>query len=79
MKPIQTSTTNGILKGAGDVMDLPVTNITYADGVHAVESCWELSPEEIEEVTKTGKLYFLCLGKTHPPILPKVKPEIEEA
>jgi hypothetical protein len=79
MNPIRTSTTNCILKGTGDVQDLPVTRLTYPDGIIAVESCWELSKEEIEKINKTGKLYFLCLGATHPPICPKVEPEIEEA
>lgn len=79
MKPIITNTTNCILKGTSeDVQDLPVTRLEYRDGTHAVESCWELSKEEISQVVKTGKLYFLCLGNTHPPILPKVEPEIKE-
>jgi hypothetical protein len=75
MKPIRTNTTNCILKGNNDnVDDLPVTRVQYGDGTPAVESCWELSKEEIDQVSKTGKLYFLCLGTTHPPILPKVEP-----
>lgn len=79
MKPIRTNTTNCILKGNSDnVDDLPVTRFKYADDTPAVESCWQLSKEEIKQVVKTGKLYFLCLGNTHPPILPKVHPEFKE-
>lgn len=70
MKAVKTATTNGVLKGNSDnVFDLPVTNLTYSDGVPAVESCWELSPEEIEEVKRTGRIYFICFGRTHPPIM----------
>lgn len=79
MKAIKTSTTNGVLKGYGDnVFDLPVTNLTYSDGVHAVESCWELSAEEIEEVKRTGRIYFTCLGRTHPPIMLDTHSAVEE-
>lgn len=70
MKPIRTDTTNCILKGNSDnVDDLPVARFEFEDGVQAVESCWELSKEEIEQIVKTGKVYFLALGVTHPPIL----------
>ena len=79
MKPIRTNTTNCILKGNSDnVDDLPVTRFEYADGIAAVESCWQLSKGEIEQVVRTGNLYFLCLSNTHPPILPKVYPEFKE-
>lgn len=70
MKPVKTETTNLILKGPDDsnVIDLPATRIVYGDGQVGIESCWELSPEELEEVKRTGKIYFICIGATHPPI-----------
>lgn len=70
MKPILTDTSNLVLKGpkGSDVMDLPVTLITYGDGQKGVESCWQLSPEELEEVKRTGNIYFICMAPTHPPI-----------
>lgn len=75
MKPIATETTNLILKGNDDgVADLPVTCIEFEGGIVGVESCWQLSPEEIEEVVRTGKVYFLCLDHTHPPISINVVP-----
>lgn len=33
-----------------------------------VVSCWELTPEELAEVQRTGRVYFQCFGRTHPPI-----------
>ena len=79
MKPIRTNTTNCILKGTSeDVQDLPVTRLQYPGGVSAVESCWELSKEEIEEISRTGRLYFICLGNTHPPIMLSSEPSVKE-
>ena len=74
MKPIRTSTTNCILVGqTEDVLALPVTrfelsNGITAKGISAVQSCWQLSREELKEVNETGKIYFSTYGNTHPPI-----------
>jgi hypothetical protein len=80
MKPIETSSTNSILKAPQDsenVIDLPITRLQYMDGTHAVESCWEMSEEELEIVKKTGRVYFACFGQTHPPILLSAKSQLE--
>lgn len=78
MKPIKTSTTNCILKGTSpDVLDLPVTRFNIGD-TPAVESCWELSKEELERIMTTGKVYFSIYGNTHPPICLSVDPIVEE-
>lgn len=72
MKPVKTKNTNSILKapeGNDDVIDLPITRLNYTDGQNAVESCWELSDEELKKVLETKKIYFVCMGVTHPPIL----------
>ena len=75
MKPIETSTTNCILKGPSpDVMDLPVTRINFEDGISVVESCWQLSEEELKEIIQSGKIYFSVWGTTHPPICLRVEP-----
>lgn len=79
MKPIETSTTNCILKGTSpDVVDLPVTRFELSNGVPAVQSCWELSEEELKEVVKNGRVYFAIYGTTHPPICMSTQPIIEE-
>lgn len=72
MKPVKTESTNSILKapeGSDNVIDLPITRLKFNDGLNAVESCWELSKEELEKVKENGKIYFVCMGVTHPPIL----------
>lgn len=79
MTPIKTKNTNGILKGTSkDVVDLPITRFRYADGTPAVESCWKLSKEELEEINKTGVIFLKCFGHTHAPILLSTKSAIEE-
>ncbi|WP_143314211.1 hypothetical protein [Clostridium sp. HBUAS56017] len=80
MKPVKTENTNSILKapkGSNDVIDLPITRLNYGDGSKAVESCWQLSEKELELVMKTGKIYFVCMGVTHPPILLSTKSQLE--
>lgn len=80
MKPIKNKNTNSILRapeGSKNVIDLPITRIKYEDGSHAVESCWELSKEELEKVKETGKVYFVCMGDTHPPILLSAESQLE--
>jgi hypothetical protein len=51
------------------VRPLPIYR-QYPDGVNdqCVVSCWELSPEEIAEIVRTGKVYFQAFGSTHPPV-----------
>lgn len=69
MKPVQTETCNSIytLKGCND---LPVTRYTNStNGEEGVESCWELSPDEIKQVQETGKVYLYIQGSAVPPIL----------
>lgn len=33
-----------------------------------VVSCFQLSPQELAEVNRTGRLYLQVLGHTHPPV-----------
>lgn len=39
----------------------------FKDGKNTI-SCWRLTDEEIAEVSKTGVIWFLASGNTHPPI-----------
>lgn len=80
MKPIKTENSNSILRapeGSENVDDLPITRLEFTDGTRAVESCWELSEEELEIIKKTGRVYFLAIGVTHPPILLSAKSQVE--
>lgn len=47
----------------------------YSDGTktRVVISCWELSPEDMEEVKRTGKIYMSVAGQAVPPIALMVK------
>ena len=73
MKPVKTERTNCILTSNDDnIDDLPITRIKFGDGIQGMESCWELSEEEKKKVLQTGKIYFLCTGNIHPPVLLKV-------
>lgn len=80
MKPVKTKNTNSILKAPKDsenVIDLPITRLKYNDGQNAVESCWELSEDELQKIIETKKIYFVCMGVTHPPILLSTESQIE--
>lgn len=69
MKPIKTETTNAIytLEGCND---LPVTKYTNEANLETgVESCWELTPEEIKKVQETGKIFLYIQGERIPPVL----------
>ncbi|MGL5153108.1 MAG: hypothetical protein ACRC7N_21315 [Clostridium sp.] len=80
MKPVNTETTNSILKGpeGSGVIDLPITRLQGSNGEAVVESCWELSEKELEEVVRSRRVYFMCLGATHPPILISTSSGVEE-
>ena len=69
MKPIETETTNAVytLEGCND---LPVTKYNnISNGEPGVESCWELTPEEIDRVQATGRIYLYIQGNIVPPVL----------
>ena len=53
---------------AGTVYALHVHRYQDLDGQRQVLSKWELTPEELEEVKRTGVIWFNCWGPTHPPI-----------
>jgi hypothetical protein len=58
-----------LLGGRPDVYDLPICRFQYSDGQEAIESCWQMTFKERLRALFTGKIYFQCWGKTHPPIL----------
>ena len=54
---------------AATVYDLHVMRYRDLDGRQNVLSKWKLSPEELEEVNRTGGvIWFNCWGGSHPPI-----------
>jgi len=39
----------------------------FSDGESTV-SCWRLSKDEMAEIARTGVVWFMAVGQTHPPI-----------
>lgn len=66
MQIIKLDTANAVFKGEG-YLDVPATRYTYEDGDPGIEICLELSPEELAEINKTGRLYLYKLGNTLQP------------
>jgi hypothetical protein len=77
MKPVKTKLTNTIFKRP-DCFDLPGTKYKYDDGTPAIETCWELSDEELEKVIKTKKIYVQQEGETLPPMALSVNSVLED-
>jgi hypothetical protein len=53
---------------AGTVYGLPVHRYRDLDNNPQVLSKWQLTPEELEEVRRTGVVWFSCWGNTHAPM-----------
>jgi len=32
-------------------------------------SCWEVTPEEMQEIQRTGEVWLTVVGASHPPVL----------
>lgn len=48
---------------------LQVLRAQYGDGTPVVFSCWKLTPEELAEVNRTGRVWLAIYGETMPPAL----------
>ena len=69
MKPIKTETCNAVYTLEG-CQDLPVTQyVNESTNEEGVESCWELTPDEIKQIQETGKIYLYIQGNVVPPVL----------
>lgn len=69
MKPIEFEGVNVVYgKDQPEYQPLPANRASNG----TIITCWELSPEEKEEILKTGKLWFsqLTFNKPMQPILP---------
>ncbi len=53
---------------AGTVYGLHVHRYRDMDGQRHLISKWQLAPEELEEVMRTGVVWFGCWGDTHAPM-----------
>jgi len=43
--------------------------VTYADGVQAVVTAWELTSDEVADITQSGRLWLEIRGITQPPVM----------
>ncbi len=69
MKPVETKTTNAVYTLDG-CADLPATKyIHQGSGEAGIETVWELSPEELAQVQKDGKVFLYVQGESIPPVL----------
>lgn len=74
MNPIEFKEQN-LLLGAGDnpnTDDMPVAVSTQeftGDSILHSVSCWQLSPEELAEIQRTGVLWLSTMGWPPPPIV----------
>jgi hypothetical protein len=67
MKPVDQP--HSQLLVAPGCFPLPAVLVTYADGVQAVVTAWELTDEEVADVVKTGRLWLEVRGVTQPPVV----------
>lgn len=77
MNPVITKNTNITFTAEG-CEDLPATVMQYGDGAQAIETCWELSPEDLAEVNRTGKVYLRVIGAGQPPVCLATKSDLED-
>lgn len=47
---------------------LSVAIVQFADGIPGVVSCWKLTQDEVDEFTRTGRIWLTVLGATMPPV-----------
>jgi hypothetical protein len=67
MKPIETALTNDrLLPAPGTEDHVAVLPITRSHDM--VSSCWRMTWRERLKAALTGRVWFDCMGRTHPPI-----------
>lgn len=75
MTPIRTDYSNATYT-AGGCFDLPATIANRQDGSQEVETVWELTDEELEQITKDRRIYLYIIGGQMPPVFLLTKSEI---
>lgn len=67
MIPVKTEYANIVFTAEG-CENLPGTMAVNENGTPEIETCWELSLEELEQVNKTGRIYLYVMGRSIPPV-----------
>jgi len=68
MIPIQMDYSN-ITYVADGCRDLPATLFIDRNGNYEVETVWDLTDEEVEQIVKSKRLYLYIMGASVPPLL----------
>lgn len=76
MRPIRTGYSN-ITYVADGCRDLPATLFEDQNGNYEVETVWELTDEEVEQIRKEKKLYLYIQGRRTPPLLISAESYVE--
>lgn len=75
MTPIRTDYSN-VTYTAGGCFDLPATIASRQDGSQEVETVWELTDEELEQINKDRRVYLYIMGRQMPPVFLSAKSEL---
>ena len=68
MIPVKTDYANVVFTAEG-CKDLPGTLAVNEDGPPEVETCWELSEEELAQVIQTRRIFLYTMGRSVPPMV----------
>lgn len=68
LDPIKSKHANSVLRGFGDVVDLPITRVEFADKTEAVVSVWSASIWTRIRFLFCGEVNLVVRGLTHPPV-----------
>lgn len=73
MKPIQHTSNNDVLgapKGVPreECSALPITRVQYTNGVPAIVSYWQPTPEQLQLLAAGKPLWLSVWGSTMPPV-----------
>jgi hypothetical protein len=75
MTPIRTDYSNVTYTAEG-CFDLPATIASWHDGSQEVETVWELTDEELEQINKDRRVYLYIMGRQMPPVFLSAKSEL---
>lgn len=75
MTPIRTDYSN-VTYTADGCFDLPATIASRQDGSQEVETVWELTDEELEQINKDRRVYLYIMGRQMPPVFLSVQSEL---
>lgn len=67
MTPIRTDYSNVTYTAEG-CFDLPATIANRQDGSQEIESVWELTDKELEQIIKDRRVYLYIMGRQMPPV-----------